>query len=57
MTAGQMPRWADYILMPAINVAAAFFVSGLVVLAIGYHTITSNPTVRSSLLLWHVRYV
>ncbi|SDT88695.1 ABC transporter permease [Stappia sp. ES.058] len=47
MTAGQMPRWADYILMPAINVAAAFFVSGLVVLAIG-----ENPIDAVRILVW-----
>ncbi|WP_029058318.1 ABC transporter permease [Stappia stellulata] len=47
MMAGQMPRWADYILMPAINVAAAFFVSGLVVLAIG-----ENPFDAVRILVW-----
>jgi len=31
----KMPRWADVALVPLINVALAFFVSGLVVLAIG----------------------
>ncbi len=31
----RMPRWADVFLVPFINVILAFFVSGLVVLAIG----------------------
>jgi len=31
----KMPRWADIFLVPLINVVLAFFVSGLVVLAIG----------------------
>lgn len=30
-----LPRWADLILLPAINLAAAFFICGLIVLAIG----------------------
>ncbi len=30
-----MPAWADVALIPLLNVAAAFFISGLVVLAIG----------------------
>ncbi|WP_425088673.1 ABC transporter permease [Stappia sp.] len=47
MTTGHLPRWADYILMPAINVAAAFFVSGLVVLAIG-----ENPIDAVRILVW-----
>ena len=47
MTAGQLPRWADYILMPAINVAAAFIVSGLVVLLIG-----ENPIEAVKVLVW-----
>jgi len=33
--AGQLPRWADYGLMPILNVIVAFLVSGLVVLFIG----------------------
>src|SRR5436305_113989 len=33
--AGQLPRWVDFGLMPIINLAAAFLVSGLVVLTIG----------------------
>ena len=30
-----LPAWADVALIPLLNVAAAFFISGLVVLAIG----------------------
>lgn len=47
MSAGQLPRWADYGLLPAINVAAAFLVSGLVVLLIG-----ENPLEAVEILLW-----
>ncbi|MBL8574414.1 MAG: ABC transporter permease [Hyphomicrobiaceae bacterium] len=32
---GQLPRWVDYGLIPLINVTIAFFVAGLVVIAIG----------------------
>ena len=32
---GHLPRWVDYGLLPFLNLAAAFLVSGLVVLAIG----------------------
>ncbi|GAA0779774.1 ABC transporter permease [Roseibium denhamense] len=35
MTAGQLPRWVDLGLIPFLNLAAAFLVSGLVVLLIG----------------------
>lgn len=31
----ELPRWADVVLLPLLNVAAAFLVSGLVVLIIG----------------------
>ena len=34
-----LPAWADVALIPLINVAAAFFISGLVVLAIGENPI------------------
>jgi simple sugar transport system permease protein len=47
MTVGQLPRWADYVLMPAINVIAAFLVAGLVVLLIG-----ENPVDAVEVLLW-----
>ncbi|MBA4612794.1 ABC transporter permease [Stappia taiwanensis] len=47
MRAGQLPRWADYGLMPAINVVAAFLVSGLVVLLIG-----ENPVEAVRILVW-----
>ena len=30
-----LPRWADVVLLPAINLALAFLVSGLVVMMIG----------------------
>jgi ABC-type uncharacterized transport system permease subunit len=33
--AARLPAWADYVLVPFLNVAAAFLVSGLVVLLIG----------------------
>ncbi|WP_068311722.1 ABC transporter permease [Polycladidibacter hongkongensis] len=32
---GQLPRWVDYGLLPALNLIAAFIVSGLVVVVIG----------------------
>jgi simple sugar transport system permease protein len=32
---GQLPRWVEWALLPALNLAAAFVVSGLVVLAVG----------------------
>ncbi|WP_068083379.1 ABC transporter permease [Polycladidibacter stylochi] len=35
MARGQLPRWVDYVLLPALNLLAAFFVSGLVVVLIG----------------------
>ncbi len=35
MTSGQLPRWVDLGLIPFINLAAAFLVSGLVVVLIG----------------------
>ena len=31
----EVPRWVGYVLLPVINIALAFFISGLVVLAIG----------------------
>ncbi len=34
-----LPRWADLVLLPLINLAAAFFVCGLIVLAIGENPI------------------
>jgi len=40
-----LPRWADLALVPALNVAAAFALSGLVVLAIG-----ENPVDATRLL-------
>ncbi|MTI17213.1 ABC transporter permease [Rhodobacteraceae bacterium RKSG542] len=35
MTKGQLPKWVDYGLLPALNLIAAFAVSGLVVVLIG----------------------
>ncbi len=37
-----LPRWADTILVPAVSVAAAFLVAGLVVLAIGENPLTAT---------------
>jgi simple sugar transport system permease protein len=45
--AGQLPRWVDFGLMPLINLAAAFLVSGLVVLIIG-----ENPLDAVGLMLY-----
>lgn len=36
-----LPRWADLFLLPALNLLAAFFVCGLIVLAIGENPITA----------------
>ncbi|MBD8892349.1 ABC transporter permease [Roseibium litorale] len=47
MSAGQLPRWVDFGLIPAINLAAAFLVSGLVVLLIG-----ENPIEAVKILIW-----
>jgi simple sugar transport system permease protein len=37
-----LPKWADTVLVPAISVAAAFLVAGLVVLAIGENPLTAT---------------
>ncbi|MHB2166618.1 ABC transporter permease [Alsobacter sp. R-9] len=42
----ELPRWVDLVLVPALAVVAAFFVAGLVVLAIG-----ENPLQATALLL------
>lgn len=47
MSAGQLPRWVDFGLIPAINLTAAFLVSGLVVLLIG-----ENPIEAVKILIW-----
>jgi len=47
LTRGALPEWADYLLLPILNVAAAFLVSGLVVLAIG-----ENPFDAVAILLY-----
>jgi ABC-type uncharacterized transport system permease subunit len=36
---GELPRWVEYGLLPILNLAAAFLVSGLVVIAIGENPI------------------
>ena len=46
MSVRALPLWADIGLLPALNVAAAFAIAGLVVLAIG-----ENPLVATRLLL------
>jgi ABC-type uncharacterized transport system permease subunit len=47
MTRGALPAWVDYGLVPVLNVAAAFLVSGLVVLVIG-----ENPIDAVKVLVW-----
>ncbi len=47
MTPGQLPRWADYGLIPLLNVSAAFLVSGLVVVLIG-----EDPLEAVKILIW-----
>ncbi|MCV0424460.1 MAG: ABC transporter permease [Roseibium sp.] len=47
MTAGQLPRWVDFGLIPFLNLAAAFLVSGLVVILIG-----ENPLKAVQILVW-----
>ncbi len=42
-----LPAWADYVVLPLLNVVAAFLVSGLVVLLIG-----ENPLRAVSILTW-----
>ena len=37
-----LPRWADTVLVPAVSVAAAFLVAGLVVLGIGENPLTAT---------------
>jgi len=40
-SAARLPRWVDWGLLPALNLAAALFVSGLVVLAVGQNPLTA----------------
>lgn len=47
MTPGQLPRWVDLGLIPFLNLAAAFLVSGLVVVLIG-----ENPLEAVQILVW-----
>src|SRR5471030_2140942 len=45
-----LPAWADVALIPLLNVAAAFFISGLVVLAIGENPIEAVKILISGAL-------
>jgi simple sugar transport system permease protein len=45
--AARLPAWADYVLIPLLNVTAAFLVAGLVVLFIG-----ENPLRAVRILAW-----
>jgi simple sugar transport system permease protein len=47
MSTGTLPRWADYGLIPLLNLTAAFLISGLVVMLIG-----ENPMDAVEVLLW-----
>ncbi len=47
MSAGSLPRWIDFGLIPLLNLTAAFLVSGLVVLLIG-----ENPLDAVQVLIW-----
>jgi simple sugar transport system permease protein len=47
MSAGQLPRWVDFGLIPFVNLVAAFLVSGLVVVLIG-----ENPLDAVRILIW-----
>ena len=40
-SASRLPRWADWVLLPALNLAAALIVSGVVVLAVGQNPLTA----------------
>lgn len=40
----KLPKWADIILIPLINLALAFLISGLVILAIGHNPIDALNT-------------
>lgn len=46
-TSGGLPRWANVVVLPMLNLMAAFLVSGLVVLIIG-----ENPLEVVELLIW-----
>ncbi|MEM1286932.1 MAG: ABC transporter permease [Pseudomonadota bacterium] len=47
MARGELPRWVDYGLIPLLNLAAAFLVAGLVVIAVG-----ENPLEAVELMLF-----
>ena len=38
----ELPKWADVVLIPVLNIAVAFIVSGLVVLAIGEDPVSAT---------------
>ncbi len=42
---GEIPRWAHYALLPALNLAAAFVVSGIVLLSIGEPPLSAALTI------------
>src|SRR5262249_15214458 len=44
MTQRDLPAWADYALLPALNLTAALVLSGLVVLAVGEDPLTALAT-------------
>ena len=47
-----LPRWADVILLPLLNLLLAFVVSGLVVLAIGQDPLAAlNAIVTGALMM------
>ena len=47
MSSGQLPRWIDIGLIPLLNLVAAFFISGLVILLIG-----ENPFEAVRVMIW-----
>ncbi|MEM6381478.1 MAG: ABC transporter permease [Pseudomonadota bacterium] len=47
LSRGELPKWVDYGLIPLLNLAAAFFVAGLVVIAVG-----ENPIEAVELMLF-----
>lgn len=47
MSRGELPRWVDFGLIPLLNLAAAFLVAGLVVIAVG-----ENPLEAVELMLF-----
>lgn len=47
LSRGELPRWVEYGLIPLLNLAAAFLVAGLVVIAVG-----ENPLEAVELMLF-----